>query len=472
MARGACAANQTAINHSARSDDLYEIGICTSCIHNKKSGKWKPMSIINQRIYDRTIDTFAVTPLWEKGQPQATKLIGNEGVALLARAATKLGGPRSSDWHRRFFQDVLAQEYTRHRVMTLFAAGPPAEALSIWKRAAPGLVLMILAPIVAEVLPGATRLSSIFVLPVEICVWGGGAILIRDAVRRWQLGWRNMLFLALALAVAEECLIQQTSLAPMVIRLKGEVYARAYGVNYVYLLWALMYESVFVVFVPILLAEMVFPDRRDGLWLSRVGLVFVVGFLALGCFLAWFTWTQIARPKVFKVPAYNPPWAAVWVAVAVITGLVFCALGPFRRSLARPARPLKPPPPWLIGVAACIWAVLWYGLVVLAFGLAPRFPPAVAVGAGVVLAATILLLLPGWAAHPDWSELHRFSTIFGTILGSMLVSFVGFIGSWPPDLYFKIAVDLLGLLLLVALGARIRQRDERPDKRAGSLVNN
>jgi hypothetical protein len=41
---------------------------------------------------------------------------------------------------------------------------------SIWNRALPGLSLMVLAPLLAEVLPGATRFSSIFVLPIEICV--------------------------------------------------------------------------------------------------------------------------------------------------------------------------------------------------------------------------------------------------------------------------------------------------------------
>src|ERR1035438_1857502 len=111
--------------------------------------------------------------------------------------------------------------------------------VSIWSRAAPGLSLMILPPLLAEVLPGATRFSSIFVLPVEICVWGGGAVFIRYAIRRWQLGWRNMLFLALALAIAEECLIQQTSLAPLIIQLKGQFYARALGENSVSLLWPL-----------------------------------------------------------------------------------------------------------------------------------------------------------------------------------------------------------------------------------------
>src|SRR5476649_1982981 len=157
-----------------------------------------------------------------------------------------------------------------------------APSCPFWKRCAPAFTLVLAAPLLAEILPGATRFSSIFVLPIEICVWGGGALLIRYAVRRWQLGWCNMLLLALA--VAEECLIQQTSLAPLVIQLKGQVYARAFGVNYVYLLWALAYETVFVIFAPIYLAELIFQRRRDGLWLGRVGMVVVAIFFMLGSF--------------------------------------------------------------------------------------------------------------------------------------------------------------------------------------------
>jgi hypothetical protein len=332
-----------------------------------------------------------------------------------------------------------------------------SQPVSIWNRAAPGVSLMILAPVLAEILPGATRLSSIFVLPIEICVWGGGALFIRYAVRRWQLGWRNLLCLALALAVAEECLIQQTSLAPMVIQIKGQAYARAFGVNYVYLLWALVYESVFVVFAPVYLAELVFKRRRDGLWLGKFAMIVLAVFFLLGSFLAWFSWTQIARPKVFHIPAYHPPLSAVAIAVAIIVALIFCALGPFRQLLAQPATPLKPPAPRLIGAAGFVWATLWYVLVLLAFGIAPQFPPAVAVAVGILLSAAILLFLPRWAAHPLWSERHQYTTIFGVILGSMLLSFVGFIGSLPLDLYFKIVVDALAVVLLVALGRRLRR---------------
>src|SRR5512138_2530052 len=78
---------------------------------------------------------------------------------------------------------------------------------TLFHRMLPGLVLIILAPLVAEVLPGATRMRSISVFPIEIGVWGVGALLIREVVRKWNLGWRNMLLLALALAMAEEFLI-------------------------------------------------------------------------------------------------------------------------------------------------------------------------------------------------------------------------------------------------------------------------
>ena len=332
-----------------------------------------------------------------------------------------------------------------------------SQSTSMWGKAAPGLLLMMLAPLLAEILPGATRLSAIFVLPIEIFMWGGGALFIRYAVRRWQLGWRNMLLLALALAVAEECLIQQTSFAPMVIQIKGQVYARAFEVNYVYLLWALVYETVFVVFAPIHLTELIFSSRRNGLWLGKGGLITVPILFTLGAFFAWFSWTQIARPKVFHVPIYHPPPMHMAIACAAILALIFLAVGPFRNSLARPAASMPPPSPWLLGLAACVWATLWYVLVLLAFGIEPQFPSAIAVVLGILLAGVVVLLLPGWTAHPGWGGMHQFGTLFGVILGSMLLSFVGFIGSLPLDLYFKIAVDALAVVLLIVLGLRLRR---------------
>lgn len=85
-----------------------------------------------------------------------------------------------------------------------------------WRRFGPSFTLMLLAPVVAELLYGALRVSVIFILIPQIMVWGGGALLIREFIRRWRKGWQSMLLMGLALAVAEEWLIQQTSISPLV----------------------------------------------------------------------------------------------------------------------------------------------------------------------------------------------------------------------------------------------------------------
>ena len=327
--------------------------------------------------------------------------------------------------------------------------------LSLWQRALPAITLALMAPLLAEVLPGATRFGSLFVLPIEMCVWGGGALLIRYAIRLWHLDWMSMLLLALALAIAEECVIQQTSLAPMVIRLKGETYARAFGVNYVYFFWALFYESVFVVFLPIHLVELIFSKRRADVWLSRVGLVIVICPFLLGSVVAWFLWTRIVRLNVFHVPIYQPPLISILVALATIGGLVYFAIGFGKRKIRHSAEPLATPSPWLLGVGAVVCALVLYGLVLLGFGISPTFPPWLALSIGLIVALAILILLPRWCADQRWKRMHTFAVIFGMMLGMMGAMFLGFVDAAPRDLYFKIVADALAVVLMIMLAFKI-----------------
>lgn len=327
------------------------------------------------------------------------------------------------------------------------------------KNIAPAITLIFLAPLVAEILPGATRFSSIFVFPIEVLVWGGGALLIRYVIRRWRLGWKSMALLALALSVAEEFLIQQTSVAPMVIHLKGITYARAGGINYVYLLWALIYEAVSVVILPIHLTELIFPKRKDSLWINKGGLILFSILFLLGSFAAWFTWTQIARVKVFHLPAYTPSLLLVSSAVTVIALLIFMASGKSNNTSVQIMK-FKLPPSWVFVVSGAIWSILLFGLALLGFGIQPAFPPIIAILGGLVLAGLAIYLLPRWANNSAWRPMDSFSIIFGVMLGSMLITFVGFIGALPKDLYFKIIVDAIAIILLAILGIRIRRQSK------------
>lgn len=326
------------------------------------------------------------------------------------------------------------------------------------KSIAPAITLIFLSPLVTEILPGATRFTSIFVFPLEVLVWGGGALLIRYVVRKNNLGWLNMLFFALVLSVAEEFLIQQTSVASLVIRLKGVTYALAGGVNYVYLLWALIYESVSAVLLPVYLSELIYSKRKNDVWINKGGvLLFSILFL-VGCLGAWFSWTQIARTKVFHLPAYNPPLSIISIAIIAIIILVFLGMKKFPKK-AFPLYSDIPGVGWFI-ICGAVWSVLLYGLMLLAFGIQPAFSPLAAIAGGMVLAIIPLYFLPRLKAQPEWNNKKTFSVIFGVLIGSMGISFLGFIGSAPKDLYFKIIVDVVAFVLLLALGSRLWKKTE------------
>lgn len=330
-------------------------------------------------------------------------------------------------------------------------------------RIAPAITLMLLAPLIAEYLPGATRTSSLFVFPLEMAIWGGGALLIRAAVRHFKLGWLNMFLMACALSIAEEFVIQQTTIAPLIIQITpGPPFGRAFGVNYEYFLWAVFYEAVLVVMVPVMVTELIFKDRREDPWVGKVGASIVGVLFVIACIPAWYLWTQLVREVVLKLPHYSPPVAWVAAGVAAIFMLVFLALGPTRQALRGDRVPSNPPSPWLLGIGAAIAAVVWQWLVVLAFGWQPQFPVWIAMAAGIAVAVIALALLPRYIAHPAWSDSHRMGTALGAILGSMAIGFSGFIyGTSPLDLWGKIISNAIAVALVLKLAATVRARRVR-----------
>jgi hypothetical protein len=214
-----------------------------------------------------------------------------------------------------------------------------------------------------------------------------------------------------------------------------------------------------VVFIPIVLTELIFRSRREDPWLTKGTAWMVAIIFVVACLPAWYSWTQIARPQVFHVPVYNPPLAHVLIASLTMVALILAALGPGRRALTSVAVPLPPPNPWLLGIGSGIAAAVWYGIVLLAFGMRPRFPPAVAVVVGLAIASLAIYLLPKFAAHPAWMDTHRVGIALGAVISTMAVNFAGFIyGTSKLDLYGKIILDVIATILLIWLAVRVRNR--------------
>jgi hypothetical protein len=329
----------------------------------------------------------------------------------------------------------------------------PHNAGSIW-------TLILLAPFLAEVLSGATRLRVLFAFIPEVMVWGVGALLAREMVRRWRGGRTSLLLLGLALSVGEEFVIQQTSLAPLPFPGADAAYGRLWGVNWLYFLFMLGYESVFVVLVPVGITELFFPTRRDEPWLGTRGLVAACVIFLLGCRLAWFGWTQKALPTL-HAPPYRPPLQTIGLGCATI-GLLIAASRLLRNlGHAGTCDRRRPASPWLVGVAAFVMAAPWWELITLNFVRHPHPAVWVPLAAGV-LWSVLAFWFTAWLSGPHgFSDIHRWALCMGAFFACTLPGDASTAGWTRNDLIGKYVFQAIGLTGMVRLGRAVRQRADR-----------
>jgi len=319
------------------------------------------------------------------------------------------------------------------------------------------LALVVLAPLIGEVLSGATRISFIFVFVPEMMVWGCGTLIIRELVRRWNGGWNSILLLGLGLSIAEEFVIQQTSLAPLPWPAIGANYGRLGGVNWIFFLFMLGYECVWITLLPIQLAELIFADRRNERWLGNRRLIISVVIFVLGSFVAWAAWIKRARPIVFHAPDYTPRSATILAGLLAIALLAFAA---YKASRIRrtPVASNMPPSPWVVTPAAMVMCPPWYWLISLIFGSRSPWPFWIPIIMALLWAALVYLVIRYWTSSPRWQDIHRWALVFGATLVCMIAGFSGS-SHWPRiDLIGKAILNVLAVVGLLLLAARIRQR--------------
>jgi hypothetical protein len=270
----------------------------------------------------------------------------------------------------------------------------------------PSLTLAILSPLIAEVLSGATKFSVIFALVPEILVWGCGALVIREVVRRWRGDWTSMLLLGLGLSIAEEFLIQQTSLAPLPFPGALAHYGRAWGVNWVYFLFMLGYESVWVVLVPVQITELIFRSRRHTPWLPNRGLVIAIFLFLIGSRIAWYAWIKRVRPVIFHLQPYHPGARVIGSGVLAIALLSILAHFLCRVGNGKPASAYAAPPVWGVAVLGFVLGCPWYALMRIVF--APEEPHiafGVIMASGIAWAVLVYLVLGRLVRFGTWSDI-------------------------------------------------------------------
>lgn len=327
--------------------------------------------------------------------------------------------------------------------------------LSRWKT--PAVALVLLAPLIGEVLNGATRLSYIAVFVLQIAVWGCGALIIREGALRWRGGWTSILLLGLALATAVELLILQTSLAPIPwLGLASiPVYDRVWGVNWYWLWFMLGYEAVWIVLVPILVTELIFPAQRHEPWVGRRGLTAAAVAFGIGSLALWGLWTQMAVTEAFKQPKYWPPATALAVGMLVTIALILAArLVGTARAATVPATG-GTPSPWTVFAGAMALGFPWWVLITLVFVPQAALPLWIPLAGGLAWAAAAFTLVRHWSRADGWGERHRWALAFGALLVCMAAGFLGS-NTWPAtDVVAKAILNVIAVERMIALARRI-----------------
>lgn len=330
--------------------------------------------------------------------------------------------------------------------------------LPIRRRIVPVITLLILAPVIVEVLWGSTHTTQLLEgLPPEIGTYGCAALITRALVRRQRKGWVAILLLGIAYGIAEECVFLQSSLYPVFAPDIQHIYGRAFGVSWFYLFWAVGYEGVWGIVLPIQLTELIFPDRRDDSWLGIPGLIIAAIFFLLAAIFTWYIWTHFLYSSFYPgLQHYHPSLLTIIVALVVIAALVAVAF-------ALPSHPAQSdartaPRPWLVGLVAFVAGLLWFAPLALHAGSFPAFPVAIAVVLVLAWAAGTFFLIRYWSASKNWGDAQRMALIFGALIANMLAGYRASGITLPIDFIGKAVFNVIAVLGLLYLIWKIQKR--------------
>ncbi|MET8355454.1 hypothetical protein [Micromonospora sp. NPDC005171] len=279
------------------------------------------------------------------------------------------------------------------------AAGRPvaADRLPLRRRLLPVIALLLLAPWAAECSWGGFAIDDF--LPVLIFLgpmYGGAAILIREAARHLGAGWPTIVLLAAAFGVLQAGLVDQSLFNPHY--LDDTQYADTRAAAEASLVPGLAFSLrqafdfvgnhiVLTICAPIVLIEsFLWPQRRLRPWLGRPGLAVIGVVYLLGSLLVF---SDSSGRKDFLASPIQLAFAAV-----VTLALVATALLPRWRH-PQPRRARRVPNPLGVGLL----------VVVVRMG-ADLTPGWVGVTIALTLAAAAGTLVAYWSSREGWGQRH------------------------------------------------------------------
>jgi len=343
-----------------------------------------------------------------------------------------------------------------------------AEADARWRRARAVALLLVLAPLVAEVIATTNTPAVLFplLLPLLVLVYGIPVLLVRELWARRGLGAVAFLVVALGYTALNEGVVAATwfKLDPetsKVLVFEAEEVGRSAGVNWALVFGLTTFHGLWSVAMPIALVELWLGDRpeRGRPWLPRWAIALsgaAVAFVVLGSL------STEATARVCEAPATDVFDECVsgrrGAAVVVGAGAVL-AVGLARRPNASRRAAGRP------GDATLVWVGVGFSGAFLTAYFA--LPLSGRPGAAIVLTGALLVVavaaVSRWHRAPTWDDHASMRLMTGALIPGMLSSLKA------PMVLQPVAVGLFVWFLLRPLyrrtaAARIDEGSE-PDRR-------
>ncbi|MGI5244102.1 hypothetical protein [Dactylosporangium sp. CA-139066] len=317
------------------------------------------------------------------------------------------------------------------------------------------LLLAVLAPLVAEVTLGTVPLRMAWAWLVFAPVYSGGALFVREVVRRRGGGIASLLLMGVVYGLVEEGLALQSLTSPHLYHAAGWA-PRPFGINTAYTELNLVYHAVFSITVPVVVTELCFPAHGRAPYLRRGGVIGAGVIALLGAALL-----RVSVPPA-EDPGYTMPLAAVLTVAALAVALTVVALRLRARPAPRPGRSAVPPRAVALGALTAAATLVFLGAL-WPFGGARQ--PLFTHGAWALLpmagaaavAAAAAVALRRWAASPAWTRRHTVAACAGALAGHTLFGLLANADSLPDRAYLG-AVALLTVTMGVVAARRMAGR--------------
>lgn len=310
------------------------------------------------------------------------------------------------------------------------------------RRVAPAIGLFFVAPLVAEFLLGDLPIKLLGVIAILAPLYGGGALLIREVVRRTGRGWPSVFVLAFAYAVLEEAFTTQTLFNPNYLNLNLHLLQPAYipalGIGIWWTVFVLTLHTVWSISVSIALVEALVPERATTPWLRGIGLTVTSILLTLAVIE-----TTAHQIKTSHFVASTAQFCAA--VVVCVVAIVAAFLLPARSA---PSMAGSVPNPWLIGAVALVAGSI--------FLIVPATWGWTAVAIYLLLDLMMIAAMSVLSHREGWNSTHRLALAGGAALAYAWHAFVQppAVGGAGVSTRIGNVIFAAGLIVLLIVAAR------------------